>query len=141
MREEQKPIAAWIRAILAEKSWTPYRWAKETDGRVAATTITRAISETYRGVTSNRILSDLAKAAGVAPPIEIARAGLPEDSLREVLSVLLTAMGVRVPDERDLAQGARLLRSLLEFHANDPEGLADPKSAALAARALAAQPQ
>ena len=61
MRLEQQPIAAWIKATLADKGWTAYRWSKATGGKVNPETIRRALSDDYDGVTGLRVLHDLAE--------------------------------------------------------------------------------
>jgi hypothetical protein len=139
MKDEQKPIAAWIASVLAAKGWTAYRWAKQTGGRVNATTIKRAISDDYAGITSIRIINDLAEAAGVEMPnlADLPQGVASEAVLIEILPVVLALMGLPTPSSDDLREGASLLRSALVFLADDAATADDPSRARLAARALA----
>lgn len=59
-------IRNWLIQTLAETGLTVKGWAKESG--VAASTIHRALKEDYQFLTSNRTLSKLASAAGVAAP-------------------------------------------------------------------------
>jgi L-alanine-DL-glutamate epimerase-like enolase superfamily enzyme len=139
MRDEQKPIAAWIERTLIEKKWTAYRWAKETKGKVSATTITRATDEEYESITSIRVLSDLATAANVDPPIVKAApiaSGINALQLAEVLPYALAVMGCESPTDADLTLGARFLQSALEFLSGDPETAGDPQRLRSAMRAM-----
>lgn len=140
MRVEQQPIAVWIESVLSDKQWTAYRWAKQTRGKVNATTIKRAISPDYEGVTAIRVLRDLADAAAVPMPSLSDGPGdviVSAAVLREILPVVLALMGLPQPSETDLDQGAALLRSGLQFLSGDPDIAADPTRARLAMRALA----
>ena len=55
-----------MKAVLAEKSWTARRWAKEAE--LSPSTVQRPLKEDYANVTSTRTLLKLARAANVAPP-------------------------------------------------------------------------
>ena len=139
MRPEQQPIAAWIKATLAEKGWTAYRWAAATGGKVNAQTIRRAISDEYESVTSIRVVSDLAKAAAVEMPALVSAPStkIAEACLYEMLTVVLEYMVV-VPTDREVIQrGARLLNRAIAFVQDNPEVGSDPKLARFAMLALA----
>jgi hypothetical protein len=138
MRQEQLPIAAWIRATLAEKGWTVHRWANATNGKVNAQTIRRAMSHEYESVTSLRVVSDLAKAADVDMPalVSVADIKISEACLCEMLSVVIAVMDAVLPDQESIHRGARLLRRAIVFVQENPEVASDPKLARLTMLAL-----
>lgn len=59
-------IRDWMKSILAERDWSPARWAKEAG--VAPSTVQRAIKDDYAFVTSSRTLDKLARAANSPAP-------------------------------------------------------------------------
>lgn len=59
-------IRDWLKSTLAETGITVKDWARKSG--VAPSTIHRALKDDYQFLTSNRTLSKLATAAGVAPP-------------------------------------------------------------------------
>ena len=138
MREEQEPIAAWIKSTLEAKGWTAYRWAKETGGKVNVTTISRAMSPDYPSVTSSTTIHHLADAAGVPRPNF--EPGEPfafsASLLAQMLPPVLVAMGCSIPNEEDLALGAKLLQRGLAFAQANPEVATDPVRARIAMLAL-----
>lgn len=139
MRSEQEPIAAWIATTLNAKGWTAYRWAKETKGKVHATTIMRALSPDAKSVTGLAKIRALAEAAGVPMPAFLPPSEnlFSAELLKEVLPTVLLAMGCPIPDSDDLMLGARLLQRALEFVEANPEVADDPSRVRFAMLALA----
>jgi hypothetical protein len=138
MRDAQRPIATWVAATLAAKGWTAYRWSKETGGKVNAETIRRAVEEDYAGVTSLRVVEQLALAAGVSKPqLSVTSVDLVNEALIcEILPVVLAAMGYPQPASDDLVIGARLLKVGLDFLQSNPEVADDPARMRFAMLAL-----
>lgn len=157
MRPEQKPIADWMREVMAKRGLSAWQWAK--DAGLGRDTVSRAIRDDYTSVTSTRTLLALARAANVPPPDGVAAAAQPlpinelvehPDYVTEVLNYflptadqfapalppILAAMGLPTPDEDDLLAGAAALRDVAiviatELRQNDQ---IDPAHARTAAR-------
>lgn len=66
MERTASEIRDWMKSVLAEKDWSPARWAKEAG--VAPSTIQRAIKDDYAFVTSSRTLDKLARAVNIPAP-------------------------------------------------------------------------
>ena len=84
------------------RGWSPERWAHEAG--VAPTSITRAMQESYTGVSGTQVLHSLARAAGVPSPLDAL------DPTKTVIDLaqLRAALGDMPPAMSDL------LRRLLE---------------------------
>lgn len=66
MERTASQIRDWMKSVLAEKGWSPARWANEAG--VAPSTVQRAIKDDYAFVTSSRTLEKLARAANIPAP-------------------------------------------------------------------------
>lgn len=68
MKQIQKTIALWMKRVLQMRDWTPEQWAREAG--VAPTSITRAMRDSYDGVSSLMMVDKLARAASVPSPLD-----------------------------------------------------------------------
>jgi hypothetical protein len=142
VREQQKPIAEWLNAVMAQKDWTATEWAREA--KIGRDTVSRAIREDYRHVTSTTTLLKLAKAAKVPAPIHLG-AGVPGVPASHILADIMGELLTRLVPERSWpepvlqALGKALRHTLLEL-SEDQENPLDSteakKSARMAARML-----
>lgn len=66
MERTASQIRDWMKSVLAERSWSPARWANEAG--VAPSTVQRAMKDDYAFVTSSRTLNRLAEAANIPAP-------------------------------------------------------------------------
>lgn len=139
VREQQKPIAEWLEAVLAQKGWTATHWAKTA--KVGRDTVSRAVREDYKHVTSTTTLLKLAKAAGVPAPLHLG-AGVPGVPPAPVLAEILNELLTRLVPERDWPEAvlvalSRTLRHTLLEIAEEGDGQDDPDHARVVARIAA----
>ena len=101
MRDTQRIVAEWMRRTLRTREWTAEFWGRRAG--VAPTTITRAMQESYRGVTSLRALDKLARAADIDSPLDVLQPNC-------ILVALPDDNGVLVPELIKVAREAVLRR-------------------------------
>lgn len=111
MKDEQKQIVAWMRRVLALREWSAEEWARRAE--VSPTTITRGMQASYNGVTGIPVLHKLARAAGVASPLD----GLRHD--RVVVEIPsspeeLASLGYADADDAIRDAVARRIRAILD---------------------------
>lgn len=134
VQEKQRPIAEWLQAVMRDKGITSAAWAKKAG--MGRGTVSRAIRDDYPFVMSARSIIQLAKAVGVAPPIELGSqdGGIPSGS--EFAAILGVILELLVP-EREWPQevllplGKALRHTLIEIAEEDGDPL---KAARIAAR-------
>ena len=137
VQEQQKPIATWMKSVVARRGITASDWAKRAG--LGRNTVSRAMREDYPHITSTTTLLRLANVVGDRPPIHSGPAPLPsEDMLTDILATILL---VAVPD-RPVSLVVTLalagaLRDTLGLLANDAAVAADPAQARLVARTTA----
>jgi len=137
MQPEQKVIARWIERIAKAKGWTLGKWASEA-GLGAATTLTRAIKEDYRSVTTVTTLHALARAAQVPSVLDFLDGGaVSAGALRPLLSELMQLAPKRGWTEQDVEHLAEALEYGLRLPPVDPSTPASSDAYAVAARAAA----
>ncbi len=76
MKQEQQVITEWMRWVMYRRHWSAAQWGKEAG--ISGSTITRAMQESYHGVTSLPVLDQLARAAGVPSPLDVLRPDIAE---------------------------------------------------------------
>lgn len=69
MKTEQRVIVDWMQRTMRLRNWSAEDWANRAG--VASTTITRAMRQSYDGVTTLPVLDRLAHAALVPSPLDV----------------------------------------------------------------------
>jgi lambda repressor-like predicted transcriptional regulator len=137
MREEQKPIADWMRAMIAKHGIAARAWSEKAG--VGKDTVGRSMRESYEFVTSTTTIAKLAdalseQAPGVAGAIPSAVALVP------VLEEMRRALPAEGPGQAELMLAlAGALRDTLLHLADEPESADDPKVSSALARASVRQ--
>lgn len=139
MRGMQKIIVRWMRRQLDRRAWSAERWAREAG--LAATTVTRAMSDTYPSVSSVPTLHALAKAAGVPSVLDFldGQANLPftYPVLSAILAELLPVVGCNLEGARIEALAHAIVDVLVGLSVQDGEA-SDPHMARALAKAARA---
>jgi hypothetical protein len=141
VQDQQRPIAEWMLGVMRAKGLNPTGWAKLAS--LGRDTVSRAVKDDYKHVTSTTTLLKLARAAGVAAPVHLGAAprGVPSaEVLAGIFDELLTRL---VPDRiwpKPLfeALGKALRHTLLEL-AEDGERPSEVEHARMAARIASRQ--
>ncbi len=133
MQERQKPIAEWMKDVMARKAISARAWAERA--KLGKDTVSRAIREDYEHVTSTTTIAKLADAVDERAPG--AAAGVPSvASLVSILNVMhQTMLGEQRVDPGTTLALAEALRDTLLHLADEPEDADDPKVAHALARA------
>ena len=135
MDERQKPVAEWMRGVIARRNISARAWAEAAG--MGKDTVSRAIREDYASVTSTRTIALLAAAIG-EKPYGAAGAVPSEASLVAILQALLAALVPgRVPGQDALQAIAGALRETLLHLADEPDAATDPRTSQSLARAAA----
>lgn len=136
VREQQRPIAEWLRAVMAQKKVKATEWAKLAG--LGRDTVSRAVREDYNHVTSTTTLLKLAKAVGVQAPIDLG-SNIPGVPSAPVLAAIINQMLVILVPEREWDEdtiqglGKALRHTLLEL-SEDREAVPTLAEAETAAR-------
>lgn len=104
MGDEQKIVVNWIQRVMRDQDLSAAQWAGQAG--VAATSITRAMRESYGGTSTLPLLHRLARAAEVPSPLDFlaAMAGLPtRGEIEAALRGAQTGAGERPVDPALLA--------------------------------------
>lgn len=135
-KKHQAQIATWIRAVMREKGLRPTEWSLRAG--MSRATVTRALDPKYPHVTTTTTLINLARAAGVPPPLDMGAGsyGIPAAPiLRNILLIGLAKIAPEIDWQPErvmpLAQAIRLL--LLEL-ADHPDILQNPEEMDFAVR-------
>lgn len=132
MRPEQRIIADWIERVREKKKWSYAEWARKA-GLGAATTVTRALTDDYKSVTSVPTLHELAVAAGEPSVLDFLQGGAAVAEARPVISEaalasLLAALLPLAPSGRATERSLRVLAAALQHglqllgdHASNPD--------------------
>jgi hypothetical protein len=137
MRGQQRIVVGWMKAQLERLGWKPERWAREAG--LAATTVTRAMSEDYASVSSIPTLDALARAANVPSVLDFLSgyAGMtpPPELVAVLLEELLPTVGCH-PDKQQIgALGEAISRALAGMAALPAETARKPDVARIIAQA------
>lgn len=131
--DRQKPVAEWMRGVIARRNISARAWAEAAG--MGKDTVSRAIRDDYASVTSTRTIALLAAAIG-EPPFGAARAVPSEASLAAILRVFLSAFAPERPPGPDALQAFALaLRETLLHLADEPDDAGDPRTSQALARA------
>lgn len=112
MKPEQRVVVGWMRRVLMLRGWTPEEWARRA--RVSPTTITRAMRDSYDGVTSLTVLHKLASVSGLASPLAV----LQKDCVVVRIpkrAEELAELGYADADEATKAAAAERIRAILDL--------------------------
>lgn len=139
VRPEQKIVANWMERIRAEKGWSWSQWAKEAEIK-AATTLSRAVKDTFDSTSKIETLHSLARAAKVPSVLDFLEGeAVSVGALKTVLSELLPMAGKSRWTEKDV----ELLVEALAYGLGLPEAGSTTQASegayAVAARAAAAR--
>lgn len=138
MQPEQIVIANWLERTRQQMGWSWSQWAKKA-GVGAGTTLTRAIKDDYKSVTSIPTLHALAQAAEVPSVLDFLSGQTIEKPVNvEALTQALTYVLKNIPKAElsDQLAGTYVRAALhaLELVDNDPVKIANPDVMDVAAR-------
>jgi hypothetical protein len=133
MQERQKPIADWMRAVMERRDISARSWAEQA--KLGKDTVSRAIRDDYKHVTSTTTVAKLAETIGERAP-GLAGAVPSAEALAGVLSELhLALLGAPRPSADVVQALAEALRDTLLHLADEPEAADDPRLSSALARA------
>jgi len=135
MKDEQKPIAAWMNGVIAKRRISARAWAEAAG--MGKDTVSRALRDDYESITSSRTIAQLADAVG-EKPYGAAAAVPSEAALAAILQVFLSAFSPRQAIGQDSLQVfAASLRETLLHLADEPNAADDPRTSRTLARSIA----
>lgn len=142
VKPEQRIIAKWMERVRAQRSWTWNAWATAIEkaglGKIAATTISRAVKEEYQSVTSVETLHVLARAAEVPSVLDFLNGhAFSAAALKPVLAELMPLGPKGRWTEQDVEHLAQALEYGLGLPPSDPTTPTSPDAYGTAARAAA----
>lgn len=127
VRAEQRIIAEWMRRQLDRLGWSGKEWAEKAG--VNPSTVTRAMEDDYKSVTSMPTIDALARAAGTVSPLAFmehnghGRGDVPSD---DALAIILAKILPEDPRSPRLPLLARRLGYGLAILARNPELARNP---------------
>jgi hypothetical protein len=134
MDSRQKPVAEWMLEVLDRTGLSARAWAEKA--KLGKDTVSRAIRDDYKNVTTTRTLAALADAIGERPP-GAAGAVPSAESLEAILQVVVDAAQQAKPGPHAMRELSLSLRETLLALADEPAEAAGPEvSRALARSAI-----
>lgn len=102
LTDEQRIVVAWMQRVMQERGLSAEQWAGRAG--VAATSITRAMRDSYAGTTSLPLLHRLARAAEVASPLDFLGGATALPGLSELVGAIRATTALPQDDAAHLAE-------------------------------------